>query len=251
MKFRRGTGGVSRPRLRLERAQRKAPDRWVLDKDQAHHLVHVRRCVEGDRVEGLLNGRLFLLKLAAEEGYLCGILEKELPAGPGKNLWLLLALLKMDAFERSLRIATESGAGNIVPLFCERSVVRLDEKRWSSKQKRWTKIIEESTRQACVPQRPVLYEPLSVGSAMSLPLPENRYAAMLSKDAKLLVDCKPSGGAVFAVGPEGDWTRSECETLSGKGFTAVSLGRGIMRSPTAVAVGLGFLSMRLEQCYEN
>jgi len=242
---------VSRPRLRLERAQRKASDRWVLDKDQTHHLVHVRRCVEGDRVEGLLDGRLFLLKLAFEDGYLCGVLEKELPATRGENLWLLLALLKMDAFEQSLRMATESGACNIVPLLCERSVVRLDEKRWLSKQKRWTKIIEESTKQARVPQRPVLYEPMSVGSAMSLPLPEDRYAAMLRKDAKLLVDCAPSGGAVFAVGPEGDWAHSECETLSAGGFTAVSLGRRIMKSPTAVAVGLGFLSMRLEQYYEN
>jgi 16S rRNA U1498 N3-methylase RsmE len=53
------------------------------------------------------------------------------------------------------------------------------------------------------------------------------------------------------VGPEGDWARFECETLSAGGFTAVSLGRRIMKSPTAVAVGLGFLSMRLEQYYEN
>ncbi|MGC9373077.1 MAG: RsmE family RNA methyltransferase [Thermovirgaceae bacterium] len=242
---------MSRPRLRLERAERKAPDRWVLDKNQAHHLVHVRRCVEGDLVEGLLDGRRFLLKLAAENGLLCGVLEKELPAGPGQNLWLLLALLKMDAFERSLRMATESGADNIVPLLCERSVVRLDEKRWSSKQKRWTKIIEESTRQACVPQKPVLYKPIPPGSAMSLPLPVDRYVAMLRKDAKLLVDCEPSGGAVFAVGPEGDWTPSECEILLAKGFTAVSLGTRIMTSPTAVAVGLGVLSMNRERIDER
>jgi len=238
---------VSRPRLRLERAERKAPDRWVLDKDQAHHLIHVRRCVEGDHVEGLLDGRLFLLKLAVEDGFLCGVLEKELPAGPGKNLWLLLALLKMEAFERSLRIATESGADNIVPLFCERSVVRLDLKRWSSKQKRWTKIIEESTRQACVPRKPVLYEPMSLGSALSIPLPGDRYAAMLRKDAKLLVDCEPAEDAVFAVGPEGDWSPSEGEILSGNGFTAVRLGSRIMTSPTAVAVGLGVLSMKQER----
>ncbi len=242
---------MSRPRLRLERAERKGPDRWVLDKDQAHHLIHVRRCVEGDLVEGLLDGRLFLLKLAVEKGFLWGVLEKELPAGPGQNLWLLLALLKIDAFERSLRMATECGADNIVPLLCERSVVRLDAKRWSGKQKRWTKIIEESTRQACVPQKPVLYEPMPPDSAMSLPLPRSRYAAMLRKDAKLLVDCKPWGGAVFAVGPEGDWTPSECAILSGKGFTAVSLGMRIMTSPTAVAVGLGFLSMKQERIDER
>ncbi len=242
---------MSRPRLRLERAERKAPDRWVLDKDQTHHLIHVRRCVEGDRVEGLLDGRLFLLKLAAEDGFLCGVLEKELPAGPGKNLWLLLALLKMDAFERSLRMATESGADNIVPLLCERSVVRLDVKRLSTKQKRWTKIVEESTRQACVPKKPVLYEPMSLGSALSLPLPGDRYAAMLRKDAKLLVECEPSEGAVFAVGPEGDWAPSECGILSEKGFTAVSLGNRIMTSPTAVAVGLGVLSMNQERIIDE
>jgi RsmE family RNA methyltransferase len=74
---------------------------------------------------------------------------------------------------------------------------------------------------------------------------------MLRKDAELLVDCGPSGGAVFAVGPEGDWTPSECETLSGKGFTAVSLGTRIMKSPTAVAVGLGFLSMSQERIDEK
>ncbi|MFP4481794.1 MAG: RsmE family RNA methyltransferase [Thermovirgaceae bacterium] len=242
---------MSQPRVRLERAERKAPDLWILDEDQAHHLVHVRRCAEGDRVEGLLDDRLFLLRLIVQEGVLCGIVEKELLAETGKTLWLLLALLKTDAFERSLRMATESGAGAIVPIICERSVMRIDKERWPVKRKRWMKIIEESTRQACVPRKPGLYEPMVLGSALSLQLPEERYAAMLDDGAKPLADCEPSGETVFAVGPEGDWTGAEREALLGHDFVPVSLGRRIMTSPTAVAVGLGFLSMKLERSGDN
>lgn len=251
MKLLRGTGGVSQPRVRLEKAERKAPDRWVLDEQQAHHLLHVRRCVEGDRIEALWEGKLLFLRLELNDGLLCGVVEKEISMMPKKNLWLLLGLLKSDAFERSLRMATESGAEKIIPIICERSVMRIDRKKWPGKRSRWMKIIEESTKQACVPEKPALYEPMPLESVLSLSLPEARYAAMLGEGPKTLIDLKPSQGAVFAVGPEGDWAPGEREALLEKGFIAVSLGSRILTSPTAVAVGLGFLSMRLEQCYES
>ncbi len=251
MKLLRGTGGVSQPRVRLEKAERKAPDRWVLDGQQAHHLLHVRRCVEGDRIEGLWEGKLLSLRLELNDGLLCGVVEEEISMMPEKNLWLLLGLLKPDAFERSLRMATESGAEKIIPIICERSVPRVDRKKWSGKRSRWMKIIEESTKQSRVPEKPVLYEPMPLESVLSLSLPEARYAAMLDGGPKTLIDLKPSQGAVFAVGPEGDWTPGEREALLERGFIAVSLGSRILTSPTAVAVGLGFLSMRLEQSYES
>ncbi|KUK99809.1 MAG: Ribosomal RNA small subunit methyltransferase E, partial [Synergistales bacterium 54_9] len=92
--------------------------------------------------------------------------------------------------------------------------------------------------------------PVCIDSIPSLPLPASRYAAMLEEGSGYIVDCSPTGGAVLAIGPEGDWTSKEKERLLSEGFRAVSLGSRIMTSPTAAAVGLGCLSMKLEKFNE-
>lgn len=237
---------MSRPRVRLERAKRTSSDRWELDEEQAHHILHVRRCQDGDRIEGLWNGKILLLRLHTEGACLCGVAEGEKAAPKEKNLWLLLALLKNEAFERSLRMATECGADRIVPLVCERSVLRIDKGKWQRRRERWVKIVEESTRQARVPGNPVLYDPVTVASSLFLPLPESRFAALTDENSWPLLDSAPAGGAALAVGPEGDWSTKEKRSLAAGGFASVSLGTRIMTSPTAVAVGLGLLSMKLE-----
>jgi len=241
---------VSRPRVRLERARKKTSDVWVFDGEQAHHILNVRRRSAGDIIEGLWDGRIFLLRLEMEDGNLIGVVTGEGKFVVKNDLWLLVALLKADAFERTLRMATESGAEKIVPLICERSVVRIDPEKWQVKRKRWTKIIEESTKQSGVAECPLLYEPVCIDSIPSLPLPASRYAAMLEEGSGYIVDYSPTGGAVLAIGPEGDWTSKEKERLLSEGFRAVSLGSRIMTSPTAAAVGLGCLSMKLEKFNE-
>jgi 16S rRNA (uracil1498-N3)-methyltransferase len=44
------------------------------------------------------------------------------------------------------------------------------------------------------------------------------------------------------VGPEGGWTDRERETISASGWTAVSLGREILRADTAVTAALAVLN---------
>lgn len=60
---------------------------------------------------------------------------------------------------------------------------------------------------------------------------------------------KESEGVILGIGPEGGWTEEEVNKLSTMGFKIVGLGERVLRSETAVVIGLGlaFEGMRLRR----
>ena len=59
---------MSLPRVRLESSVPEGDSAWILDPQESHHLVTVRRCREGDLFEGLLPGRKLLMRLKLAPG---------------------------------------------------------------------------------------------------------------------------------------------------------------------------------------
>ena len=51
---------------------------------------------------------------------------------------------------------------------------------------------------------------------------------------------------LYLVGPEGGWTDDELEAARRKGFAAVGLGEGILRTETAAIVGAALIRYELE-----
>ena len=75
----------------------------MLSEEEAHHLVRVRRCGEGDLAEGLLPGWKITLRLFARENAWFG--EECSRSAEGREdlfMVLLVALLKGEAFEKLL-----------------------------------------------------------------------------------------------------------------------------------------------------
>lgn len=236
---------MSLPRLRLEKCAYH-DGTWLIDAQQAHHLVKVRRCYNGSFVEGLIDGEKVELRLlcTGDSVYAAEISrEKEQPPYP--ELHLLLGLLKNDQFDDALRFAAETGVHSIHLLDCERSVPRYSMDKLEEKMSRWRKILDEATKQAGSTKPPVLYQPLKLEKIDMANIPQNRVAAILSKDACALDGLdrdKPS--VAVAIGPEGDWSPAEIQVLLGHEFIPVSLGRRILRASTAVAVACGWFMIR-------
>ena len=234
---------MSLPRLRLEKCICK-DGRWLIDQEQAHHLIRVRRCCTGSLAEGLLSGEKVQLRLLCEgELVFAEELSRTAEASPSIELHLLLGLLKNDQFDQSLRFAAETSVHTIHLLACERSVPRYSGIKLKEKMSRWDKILEEATRQAGAAAPPVLLQPVTLTELDPDQLPDCRLAAMLSPEAKPLSKTEITSPAVIAIGPEGDWSPSETELLLEKNFKPVNLGNRILRASTAVAVACGWFSM--------
>ncbi len=234
---------MSLPRLRLEKCIYK-DGRWLIDQEQAHHLIRVRRCCTGSLAEGLLSGEKVELRLLCEgEIIFAEELSRTAETAQSIELHLILALLKSDQFDQSLRFAAETGVHTIHLLACERSVPRYSGIKLKEKMSRWEKILDEATRQAGSASPPVLLEPVSLMELDPDLLPDCRLAAMLSSDAKPLSKTEIMSPAAIAIGPEGDWSPSETELLLERGFKPVSLGKRILRASTAVAVACGWFSI--------
>ena len=234
---------MSLPRLRLEECTLK-DGRWLIDEKQAHHLIRVRRCSTGSLAEGLLSGERIELRLLCEDSLvfaeeLSRVREEE----PTIKLELILALLKNDQLDDSLRFAAETGASAIHLISCERSVPKYSGIRLEDKMSRWRKILAESTKQAGSASPTKLSPPLSLMELNLKIIPECRFAAILSPEAELLSKIEYESPAAIAIGPEGDWTDSEVKFLLDNNFRPVSLGKKILRASTAVAVSCGWFSL--------
>ena len=235
---------MSLPRLRLENCVCEG-GRWLLNDEQAHHLVRVRRCYTGSFAEGLLRGEKVELKLQCEgEKVYAEEVSRTAEDPAAVELHLLLGLLKNDQFDDALRFSAETGVNTIHLLDCERSVPKYEGKKLEEKMNRWSKILDESTKQAGSALPPKLSVPVPLKKFDFDALPPERYAALLSPSAKPLEEITVKNRAVIAIGPEGDWAPHESELLLEMGFFAVSLGKRILRASTAVAVSCGWFSLR-------
>lgn len=238
---------MSLPRLRLETSLRTPDGRWVLDVGEVHHLVHVRRCAPGDRVEGLLPGWRVLLSLEKNGEQWEGIECERIPSpGTALHLLLLAGILKEDAWGMLLRNAVEVGVAEIQPLRCERSIPRGNAFRMQHRMERWQRILLEATKQCGASSTPVLFSPLSLEEIDPATLPGERYAAIIDGRARPLGCIRCGASVVFAVGPEGDFSPREKALLGKMEFTGVSLGPRVLRAPTAVTVGCSWFSLSRE-----
>lgn len=151
---------------------------------------------------------------------------------PPIHVRVALGVAKGERFDFALQKVVELGAAEIVPLFTERSMVRLDGERLRRRQYHWSGVVLAACEQSGRRRLPHLVE------ATRLPdwLPRHHPGALLlSPDAELrLPDLSPAPSEVtLLVGPEGGLTDSERAAARGNGFTAVRLGPRILRTETA------------------
>lgn len=235
---------MSLPRLRLEKSKF-LDGKWHISPEEAHHLVNVRRCYNGSLVEGLLDGEKLQLRLCCDGDSVTAVeVSRETEPLPYPEIHLLLALLKADQFDMSLRFAAEIGVTKIHLLECERCVPRYSGQRTEDKLARWRKILDEAAKQAGTTRTPLLEAPVAAEKFDYARLPEAKYAALLSDNAVPINKVTISCPAVVAIGPEGDWSPPETRLLLENDFKPVNLGKRILRASTAVAVACSWFMLK-------
>lgn len=141
-----------------------------------------------------------------------------------------LALIRIAAFEMALEKAVEIGISRIVPFSATRSNAAP-----GNRHERWLRILIEAAKQSKHYNLPALDLPRSFHETISLPASSKIiFAESGGGPLKPALSGPP---ALYLIGPEGGWTDAELVEADSAGFSAVSLGTGILKAETAAIVG--------------
>jgi 16S rRNA (uracil1498-N3)-methyltransferase len=140
--------------------------------------------------------------------------------------------------------ATELGVSRILPVFAERSVVKVDASKGARKLEHWRSVAIAACEQCGRNRVPEVAEPIALGDAVRALEPGTaRY--LLAAGAKLTLTAamrqdagKPS---VLMIGPEGGLADTERDFAGAHGFTACSMGPRILRTETAGLAALAIM----------
>ncbi|MCK6425060.1 MAG: 16S rRNA (uracil(1498)-N(3))-methyltransferase [Burkholderiaceae bacterium] len=170
--------------------------------------------------------------------------ERELPVG----VTLVAAMPANDRFDWLVEKATELGATAILPVQCQRSVLRLSGERAERRRDHWQAVAVAAAEQCGRTRVPdiALPRPLESLAADPLRLPAGTQRLLLSPtEACTLAErrraCPDAAHWTVFSGPEGGFTPEEDARLRALGACAVTLGPRVLRAETAPLLALALL----------
>jgi 16S rRNA (uracil1498-N3)-methyltransferase len=230
-----------------------------LSEREAHHAANVVRVNEGERVTALdgQGGELSCtVEKVGKRGVTLRVYQRNKTAPLPYQLTLVQAVPKGKTMETIVQKAAELGAWKVVPIISERTVAHLDEERAESRVEKWKWIAIDAVKQCGSTWLPHIAEPLKpaqylAGGERS----ELTLIASLQPGAKhprlhLREFCQERGRkpktVTLWVGPEGDFTPAEVNTVIGAGAQPITLGPLVLRSETAAIYCLAVLNYELQ-----
>lgn len=244
-------------RLLVEPARlRDVGESLTLRPPERRYLEKVLRYRSGDRL-AVVDGAGHLWTAALAEGGqlrleqgVCAPLQSE--NAPRLALELAMALPKREA-ELVWRMATELGADRLQPLLARRCL-----RTGNPPLERWAAVVREALEQCERLWLPALLEPAAAAEWLAAGPPEVGLFATTRRGALASLTEALGGGAgmvakavagrdgiariTLAIGPEGGWSPEEERVAEAAGWIPVSLGTGILRTPTAAVAGLALLA---------
>lgn len=219
----------------------------VLSKEASHHLLRVLRCRRNDQIilfnglGGSYTGRIVSDSTRLVEVEILSF-EPE-TAEPGLLITLGLGISRSLHMDYAVQKSVELGVHTIVPLFTERSNVKLDQNRTGSRLEHWEKIIIHACEQSGRNILPVLDGPRDLNDWVSNCQNPARFVLAPSARQSLAEVTLNSREAGILVGPEGGLTDAEVARAEEHGYVPVKLGPRILRTETAAVAALTALQV--------
>ncbi len=222
----------------------------VVRGDDAYHAARVMRIRVGERLL-LADGRgrvaAATATAVAPEALHARVEAIRHEPAPSPALTVVVGLLKTGKLDLTVQKLTELGVERIVPVTCQRSVVRWDDRKAAATRDRWASVARAAAKQAhrarvpeVAPVRPL---------AEALPdLPAPLVVCWEESERPLrgaLPDPAPAA-LTLLIGPEGGLEDSEVEACRAVGGTDVSLGRLVLRAETAAIVATSMVGFHYD-----
>jgi 16S rRNA (uracil1498-N3)-methyltransferase len=212
-----------------------------------HHL-RVRRISEGEVIP-IFDGQgqiasATLIRLSSKSGELAiAKVQQDIQSEPPYGITLVQGLAGGDKMDWVIEKAVETGTSRIVPLQCERSVIKLtrnsDGDRAQKRLIHWRAITQAACEQCERTVLPLVEPVQAIADYLANADAELKGALKLifctgdhSSLAKTIAPL-PAQHVILLIGPEGGFTPEEIGLAMKEGFQAVSLGKRILRTETA------------------
>ena len=213
----------------------------LLSKEHTHYVINVMRLKRGSNINFFnkagewLSEIIFLEKDRVEVKFL----KKIRQASVLSKIELAICLVKKTPMETILQKATELGVNKITPIVSERTEVK------EINHERAKRIIIEATEQSNQLSPPEICETIKLKDFLrNLDVSTKiLFADVNSNESLKAEDLKECRSLCILIGPEGDFSPSERETILGnlavKPFT---ISRNILRSDTAVISAISLVN---------
>lgn len=216
-------------------AKAKQLDNFILYEQDLHHIKNVMRNKVDDKIEVIYDGLVYICRITSLSPINLEIVDnfvedRELTP----NLTIAISLVQEQKFDLILQKLTELGVSTIIPLKTERSIVKIDNQKLAKKYQRWQTICKEASEQSHRTKIPEISQVMTIKELTSV-----------SNNLKLI--CSLASGSkpvskyltsdvqevLFAIGPEGGFSKEEETFLLNNSFSPVTLGKRVMRVETA------------------
>ncbi|MEN9551847.1 MAG: hypothetical protein RI935_224 [Candidatus Parcubacteria bacterium] len=216
--------------MRLHRfyVQQPLGEELIIDnKEMVHQWFSVFRYEEHDLVllfslETTFNDYVYEFVALDKKRAVLRLIEKRPNVKPPRNTFLFIALTKREAFETTLRQATELLITHIVPILSTRS-----EKKSFNKE-RLEKILIESAEQSGRGDIPVLHDVTTFKEAISF-MSSSQIIGDITTEASIFPDVCDG----IWVGPEGGWTEEELQSATENSVSPFKITASVLRADTA------------------
>lgn len=230
-----------------------------LTDEEAHHALRALRVQTGERVTVLDGAGQALnceVRAATKRTVILSVLRKNTSPPLPCQITLLQAIPKAKAMDYIIQKATELGAGRVVPILSERTVVQLDGEDAGSKAEKWQQIAIESIKQCGSPWLTKIEAPVTLKNYLArkekfdLSLiasleDDGRHPHEFIEQFRAAHSRAPATGCVW-IGPEGDFSPTEINMIKAAGALPITLGRLVLRSDTAAIYSLSVLNYELQ-----
>lgn len=216
-----------------------------LHEDTAKHVVQVLRMQEGDAID-LTDGKGVhahaIIKYVQKKKCTVLVSEAHMHQRIDTPIYMAIAFTKNSSRnEWILEKITELGVQSIIPLQTTRS------EREKFRYDRWQNIIVSAMLQSQQFYLPELKELTSLDKLLSssADVPQKLVAHCIDTAPRRPINEAIQKGkeTLLLIGPEGDFTDEEVNSLTSKGFKGISMGVNRLRTETAAVTACAFFNM--------
>lgn len=217
-----------------------------LEDSDYHHIKHVMKMKCGDLIKIVFDDTIYMCKLNNINDISFEVIDKTIQdKKKQKQIDVAFSLIKEQKLNYLLQKTTELGVNRIIPIETKRSVVKIENKKRSSKIERWKKILKEASEQSFRSEIPKINDISNLKDLVNMNY-DLKLLCSLNKNTKNIKKVLPKFDncvkILLVVGPEGGFDLSEEEYLLSNGFVSISLGDTVLRAETAPVVALSMIN---------
>ncbi|MBH09636.1 MAG: hypothetical protein CMG74_04630 [Candidatus Marinimicrobia bacterium] len=213
---------------------------FFLSKSESEHCIQVLRLKKNDNIF-LIDGKGNGYNVAIDNPNPICVSGKILEAykNYGENSFCIhlgIPVIKRNRFEFILEKATEMGTQEITPLNfdrCNKKEVNLE---------RCEKIIIAAAKQCCRSQLPIIHSPIDLNQFFVSPKKQVIAGKINVESTLTLLKLNPDIPINVIIGPEGDFSDREIDTMDKNKVLYFNLGNRRLRSETAALNSIAILN---------